>query len=182
MKQELVNSVSKIKYELKPKIFADKNEINELISKLRNQFNINADKEIAGIWIGARNFKKWDIENFKIVYQKIKSETKFFPMLLFGIEEEMEYQSINNNDYNSIKIVNLKKLKTMISSCKVFICGDTGPLHFSFALNIPAIGIFLQHNYKTYGYADSSNNFIVKPAKTNKMIDEILKCVNKITR
>lgn len=181
MKQELVNSVSKIKYELKPEIFADKNEINELISNLRNQFHINADKEIAGIWIGARNFKKWDIENFKIVYQKIKSETKFFPILLFGIEEEMEYQSINKNDYNSIKIVNLKKLKTMISSCRVFICGDTGPLHFSFALTIPTIGIFLQHNYNTYGYADSSNNFIVKPTKTNKMIDEILKCVNKIT-
>ena len=63
-------------------------------------------------------------------------------------------------------IIDLNKLKSLISSCNIFVCGDTGPLHFSFALGIPTIGIFLQGNYEIYGYADGDKNFIIKPANT----------------
>jgi len=180
MKQDLVNSFSKEKYRLKPKIFADKRETELQKNTLRNKFNLKESENIIGLWIGARAKKKWSIENFKTLYQKIKSETNLFPFLLFGIEEEIDFQSINKTAYNSFRFDDLNRVKTFISSCNVFICGDTGPLHFSFALGVPTIGIFLQDNYRTYGYADGDKNFIIKPAPPVEMIEEILKCMNKI--
>ncbi len=180
MKQELVNSFSKEKYELKPKIFVDINETELQKNTLKNKFNLKESEKIIGLWIGARDKKKWDIENFKTLYQKIKLVTNLFPLLIFGLEEGNDYQSINKEEYNSLRFNNLNKLKTFISSCHIFICGDTGPLHFSFALGIPTIGIFLKDNYGTYGYADGDMNFIIKPAKLDEMIEEILESVNKI--
>jgi len=181
MKQELVNLCSKEKYELKPKIFADKRETELQINTLKNNFNLKESEKIFGLWIGARDKKKWSIENFKILYQKIKLETNLFPLLIFGLEEENDYQSINKTEYNSLRFVDLKKLKTFISACNIFICGDTGPLHFSFALGVPTIGIFLQDNYETYGYVDADKNFIIKPAQPDDMIEEILKSVKQIS-
>jgi len=180
MKQDLVNLFSKEKYQLKPKIFADKSETELQKTTLNNNFNLKESENIIGIWIGARAKKKWSIENFKTLYQKIQSETNLFPLLLFGIEEENSFQSINKSEYNSLRFDDLIRVKTFISACNIFICGDTGPLHFSFALGVPTIGIFLQENYGTYGYADGDRNFIIKPAQRDEMIEEILKCVKKI--
>jgi len=179
MKQELVNSISKEKYDLKPKIFTDKRKTELQINTLKNNFNLKDSEKIIGLWIGARNEKKWSIENFKTLYQKIELETNLFPLLIFGLEEENEYQLLNKDEYNSLRFDDLNKLKTFISACNIFICGDTGPLHFSFALGIPTIGIFLQDNYGTYGYANGDKNYIIKPAKPNEMIDEILRTVKK---
>ncbi len=181
MKQELVNIFSKEKFELKPKIFADKSETELQKNTLKNNFNLSESEKIIGLWIGARNKKKWSIENFKTLYQKIKLETNLFPLLIFGLEEENDYQLINKAEYNSLRFVDLKKLKTFISACNIFICGDTGPLHFSFALGVPTIGIFLKDNYETYGYADGDKNFIIKLAPPDEMIKEILKSAKKIS-
>jgi heptosyltransferase-2/heptosyltransferase-3 len=180
MKQELVNSFSKQQYDLKPKIFVDANETELQKITLKNELNIKESEKIIGLWIGARDKKKWSIENFKTLYQKVKLETNLFPLLIFGLEEENDYQSINKEEYSSLIFDDLNKLKTFISSCNIFICGDTGPLHFSFALGVPTIGIFLQDNYGTYGYADGDMNFIIKPAQLDEMIEKILESINKI--
>ncbi|MEJ2507342.1 MAG: glycosyltransferase family 9 protein [Ignavibacteriaceae bacterium] len=82
--------------------------------------------------------------------------------------------------YNSIQITDLKKLKSFISNCSVFICGDTGPLHFSFALSTPTIGVFLENNFVKYGYADGDKNFIIKPADSDEMIGQIISILTKI--
>ena len=180
MKQELVNTFSEDKYSFKPKIFADINEIELQKNILKEKFQLKENVRIIGIWIGARDKKKWNIENFKSLYQKLKLDTNLFPLLVFGVEEEKDYLLINKTDFNSLRIDDLDNLKTFISSCGIFICGDTGPLHFSFALGVPTIGIFLQENYETYGYADGKNNFIIKPAQPYEMIEKILRNVNQI--
>jgi len=180
MKQEIINTFSKVKYDLKPKIFADKRETELQKNTLKNKFNLKDSEKIIGIWIGARAKKKWSIDNFKTLYQKIQSEANLFPLLLFGIEEKIAFQLIDRNEYNSFRFDDLNRVKTFISSCNIFICGDSGPLHFSFALGVPTIGIFLQNNYETYGYADGDSNFIIKPEHPDEMIEEILKCVKKI--
>ena len=86
-----------------------------------------------------------------------------FCEILFGRIE-------NTRGFN--EIINLKNI---ISCCEVFISGDTGPLHYAYALDVNTIGIFLQDNYSTYGYSSEGKNFIVKPGKTEDMIDEVIR-------
>ena len=178
--QELINFLSTDKIIFKPKIFSSEVDKNSTRKYLMEKSNFRTNSKIIGLWIGARHNKKWDIENFETLYNRIKSETAHSPILAFGIEETEEYKKFGNSNYRTIHLDDLKKLKSFISSCDIFICGDTGPLHFSFALSVSTIGVFLQNNYVTYGYADSDNNFIVKPAETDKMIEEIMDSIKKI--
>ncbi|MCJ7552754.1 MAG: glycosyltransferase family 9 protein [Ignavibacteriaceae bacterium] len=171
-KQELVNLFSKEKIFFKPKIFTDINEVKTHRKNIFEKFNIKDEQKFIGIWIGARDKKKWDIENFKSIYEKIKIETDYFPILLFGIEETDEYSNIEKKKYNAILFNDLRELKYFISCCNLFISGDTGPLHYAYALGISTIGIFLQENYDTYGYSDDRISFVLKPDKYDVMIKE----------
>ena len=178
--QELINFLAKDKITFRPRIFSSEEDINTTRRYLFEKFNLEVDTRIIGLWIGARHNKKWNIKNFKTLYDRITSGTNYLPILVFGIEEAEGYNRFNKSNYRVIYFDDLKKLKSFISSCNIFTSGDTGPLHFSFALGVPTIGVFLQNNYVTYGYADSDNNFIVKPAETDKMIEEIIKSIKKI--
>ena len=180
IQQELVNFLSVEKSYYKPQIFANETETNKMRTLLNEKFDIDKSDYIIGIWIGARGKKKWDIENFKKLFDRIKSETGYTPILAFGIEEAEDYTSINKEKYNSFRINDLKNLKAFILSCNVFVCGDTGPLHFSYALGTPTVGIFLEDSYTRYGYTDGDKNLIVKPSDTETMINEIIKSLNKI--
>ena len=180
IQQDLVSFLSNDKSYFKPEIFSNKAEIKQIKDLLRGNFGINNETKLIGIWVGARGKKKWDIENFKKLFYRISSETNYFPVLAFGIEEQEDFQNIDTEKYNSIQITDLKKLKSFISNCSVFICGDTGPLHFSFALSTPTIGVFLEENYVKYGYADGDKNFIIKPADSDEMIGQIISILTKI--
>ncbi|MBK7228038.1 MAG: glycosyltransferase family 9 protein [Ignavibacteriales bacterium] len=174
-KQKLVTPFTSIDSQIKPKIFTNKNEVELTKQEVLTRYNLNVNQKIIGLWIGARDRKKWDIENFYAIYNNLKTDFKYFPILLFGIEEKSLFKTIDKNNYNSILFNDLNKLKNFISCCEVFISGDTGPLHYAYALDVITIGIFLQDNYSTYGYSSEGKNFIVKPGKTEDMIDEVIR-------
>ncbi len=180
IQQQLLNLFSSDKNETKPRLFININELSSYQVKLRQKFSIKNDKKIIGIWIGARGKKRWELKNFRKVYGDLIINENYLPVLVFGIEEKKYFDENSAKKFDKIYIDDLKELKLFISSCSCFICGDTGPLHFSFALNIPTIGVFLQENYQTYGYADNEFNHIIKPAEPEKMIEEIIKSVENI--
>ena len=180
IQQDLVNFLSVEKGYYKPQIFSSNNETKNMKGVLNRKFNTQDQSNIIGIWIGARGKKKWDIENFIKLNNQIKSEKEYFPILAFGIEEKEDYSNIDKENINTFRIKDLRNLKSFLSSCNVFVCGDTGPLHFSYALGIPTIGIFLEDSYVRYGYANGDKNLIVKPSNPETMIDEIVKSINKI--
>ena len=180
IQQQLLNIFSDSKIDVKPRLSVNEKEFNAYQLKLKQKFSIINDKRIIGLWVGARGKKKWDLKYFMILYERLIKNENYFPVLCFGIEEKKYFDEKVLENINKIFIDDLKELKHFISSCSCFICGDTGPLHFSFALNIPTIGIFFQDNYQTYGYADKENNHIIKPAVPEKMIEEIINSVEKI--
>ena len=173
-KQKLINIFSKREITVLPKLFVDKISIENIKKHLADKFGIERTKAIAGIWVGARDKKKWDMEYFFSVYNYLLISTDFFPILLFGKEEATLYNQIDKEKYNSLSFDDLNKLKQFIACLQIFISGDTGPLHYAYALGINTIGIFLQDNYDTYGYSVEGKNFIIKPGDPNKMINEIV--------
>lgn len=178
--QNLVNFLSKEKTIFKPNISSNQNEIKRNRDVLFKKYKLQIETKLIGLWIGARGRKKWDIENFKTLYGKISSELKHSPILSFGIEEQNQFNDLVKSDLNIIKFSDLKYLKLFISSCDVFVCGDTGPLHLSFALGVPTIGVFFEDNYITYGYANETNNYIIRPNKNEVMINEIITSLRNI--
>ena len=179
-KQKLVQVFTNQIFSLKPKIFVDKRDVENVKQNLVSRFNIEKSKKIIGIWIGARDNKKWDIENFYSIYQQIIKETSYFSILMFGIEEIKQFDKIDKTKFNALSFTDLNVLKNFISSCNIFISCDTGPLHYAYALDVNTIGIFLQDNFKTYGYNAEGKNYIIKPDETTKMIEEVLRVIKLI--
>lgn len=179
-KQKLIEIFSDQKLNLTPKIFTDKNEIEKVKAYLRSKFNLDESQKLIGIWIGARDKKKWDLENFISVYNRILISTSYFPILLFGIEEFNQYNQIDKEKFTSLRFSDLRELKNFVSCCNIFISGDTGPLHYAYALRVTTIGIFLQDNYHTYGYNVEGRNYLIKPSRTEKMVNEIIELIKSI--
>ncbi|MDX1373047.1 MAG: glycosyltransferase family 9 protein, partial [Nitrososphaeraceae archaeon] len=176
--QQLLSSLLQDELIFKPEIYVEKSLVENKRKFIQKNLNLNFENKLIGIWIGARHNKKWDINNFINLYQKIFANKNYDPILLFGIEEINDFKNLAESDYNKLYISGLNDLKITISALDKIICGDTGPLHLSFALGKPTIGIFLQDNYKTYGYAEGVNNFIITPAKADTMIKEILQVIS----
>lgn len=88
--------------------------------------------------------KLWPEEKWAELVDRLIEELKVKAILLWGPEDKNSIDRIakmtENRPIISCK-TNLKELACLISKCRLFIGGETGPLHIACALNIPTIAL-----------------------------------------
>ena len=126
--------------------------------------------------------KKWPIENYIELIKKINDKNiKFY---LAGGNNEIENQiankiinEIKENRIESLCSLSIEEIMPIINSSKLYVGNDTGFMHLSAGLNIPAIGLFgdtplsyakynknifpiIPENFKTVGHGSMAMNQI----------------------
>jgi len=126
--------------------------------------------------------KKWPTENYIGLIKKINNKNiKFY---LAGGNNEIENQiankiinEIKENRIESLCSLSIEEIMPIINSSKLYIGNDTGFMHLSAGLNIPAIGLFgdtplsyakynknilpiIPENFKTVGHGSMAMNQI----------------------
>ena len=126
--------------------------------------------------------KKWPTENYIGLIKKINDKNiKFY---LAGGNNEIENQiankiinEIKENRIESLCSLSIEEIMPIINSSKLYIGNDTGFMHLSAGLNIPAIGLFgdtplsyakynknifpiIPENFKTVGHGSMAMNQI----------------------
>ena len=126
--------------------------------------------------------KKWPTENYIELIKKINDKNiKFY---LAGGNNEIENQiankiinEIKENRIDSLCSLSIEEIMPIINSSKLYIGNDTGFMHLSAGLNIPAIGLFgdtplsyakynknilpiIPENFKTVGHGSMAMNQI----------------------
>jgi len=126
--------------------------------------------------------KKWPIENYIELIKKINNKNiKFY---LAGGNNEIEKQiankiinEIKENRIESLCSLSIEEIMPIINSSKLYVGNDTGFMHLSAGLNIPAIGLFgdtplsyakynknilpiIPENFKTVGHGSMAMNQI----------------------
>ncbi len=126
--------------------------------------------------------KKWPTENYIELIKKINNKNiKFY---LAGGNNEIENQiankiinEIKENRIESLCSLSIEEIMPIINSSKLYIGNDTGFMHLSAGLNIPAIGLFgdsplsyanytknilpiIPENFKTVGHGSMAMNQI----------------------
>jgi heptosyltransferase II len=126
--------------------------------------------------------KKWPTENYIELIKKINDKNiKFY---LAGGNNEIENQiankiinEIKENRIESLCSLSIEEIMPIINSSKLYIGNDTGFMHLSAGLNIPAIGLFgdtplsyakynknifpiIPENFKTVGHGSMAMNQI----------------------
>jgi heptosyltransferase-2 len=127
--------------------------------------------------------KKWPTENYIELIKKINDKNiKFY---LAGGNNEIENQiankiinEIKENRIESLCSLSIEEIMPIINSSKLYIGNDTGFMHLSAGLNIPAIGLF---GDSPLSYANYSKNILPIIPENFKTVGHNSRAINKIT-
>ena len=159
-------------------------------SNLSSQTNIaypqNNSKNNNQIIIGIGSSgptKKWPTENYIELIKRINNKNiKFY---LAGGNNEIENQIANkiinelkDNRIESLCSLSIEEIMPIINSSKLYIGNDTGFMHLSAGLNIPAIGLF---GDTPLSYANYTKNIIPIIPKNFKTVGHNSMAMNQIT-
>ena len=139
--------------------------------------------------------KKWPIENYIELIKKINDKNiKFY---LAGGNNEIENQiankiinEIKENRIESLCSLSIEEIMPIINSSKLYVGNDTGFMHLSAGLNVPAIGLFgdtplsyanytknilpiIPDNFKTVGH----NSMAMNKITVSQVLDEVKKLI-----
>jgi heptosyltransferase-2 len=121
----------------------------------RKKIKKNKNQIIVGIG-SSGSTRKWPTENYISLIKKINNKNiKFY---LPGGNNKIENQiaseiknKIKTNKIIFLKHLNIKKIIPIIYSSRLYVGNDTGFMHLSAGLNIPAIGLFGDTPLEAYG-------------------------------
>ena len=127
--------------------------------------------------------KKWPTENYIELIKKINDKNiKFY---LAGGNNEIENQiankiinEIKENRIESLCSLSIEEIMPIINSSKLYVGNDTGFMHLSAGLNIPAIGLF---GDTPLSYANYTKNIIPIIPKNFKTVGHNSMAMNQIT-
>jgi lipopolysaccharide heptosyltransferase I len=159
---DIVSSVAavsrKIEYGLKPS-----NSAIEEVHKILAVNNINKDNYAVIVPGATVDEKKWPIEKFAAIAEKI--DQKYHSgIVAVGVKSEQEIVE-RIQKQSMVPIVNLAgktnipQLVALLAGSKAVISNDTGPSHIAAALNVPMVLVFGFTNPKRvgpYGRANAS--------------------------
>jgi len=144
--------------------------------------NKNNNQIIIGIGSSGPT-KKWPTENYIELIKRINNKNIKF--CLAGGENEIENQiankiinEIKDNKIESLCSLSIEEIMPIINSSKLYIGNDTGFMHLSAGLNIPAIGLF---GDTPLSYANYTKNIIPIIPKNFKTVGHNSMAMNQIT-
>ena len=127
--------------------------------------------------------KKWPTENYIELIKKISNKNITF--YLAGGNNEIENQIANKiinetkeNRVESLCSLSIEEIMPIINSSKLYIGNDTGFMHLSAGLNIPAIGLF---GDTPLSYANYTKNILPIIPENFKTVGHNSMAMNKIT-
>ena len=147
------------------------------------QNNIKNNNQII-IGIGSSGpTKRWPTENYIELIKKISNKNiKFY---LAGGNNEIENQiankiinEIKDNRIESLCSLSIEEIMPIINSSKLYIGNDTGFMHLSAGLNIPAIGLF---GDTPLSYANYTKNIMPIIPKNFETVSHNSMAMNQIT-
>ena len=105
----------------------------------------NPTGSVIGINCGGRGTKRWPLENFVKVGSRLAALGLKVDFILGPEERHLREQLTRSLPYNCdlLPLMPIAKLMDIISSYRVFISSDTGPMHLAWCLKVPTIAIFL---------------------------------------
>jgi len=139
--------------------------------------------------------KKWPTENYIELIKRINNKNiKFY---LAGGNNDIENQiankiinAVKENKIESLCSLSIEEIMPIINSSKLYIGNDTGFMHLSAGLNIPAIGLFgdsplsyanytknilpvIPEKFKTVGH----NSMAMNQIKVDQVLNEVKKFI-----
>ncbi len=133
--------------------------------KILSKFGIDPDDLILGLHPGctlSHLFRRWPADNFIAAAKQFRDEFKGKIIVFGGPDEEAEALKIQHRLSGTAGLAtgHIKEVSALIKRCSVFLTNDSGFMHISQAVGIPAVAIFGPTRPEKFDSLYSNGNFI----------------------
>jgi len=113
---------------------------------------------------GASQFKRWDVEKFITLAERIV-ENNSANVLFFGGPYERETFQLSESREEGIFLMpdlTVCQMAAVFKRCGLLVCNDSGPMHVGFAVGTPTVAIFGPTFSSRFGPKDLAKNRVVR--------------------
>jgi ADP-heptose:LPS heptosyltransferase len=113
---------------------------------------------------GASQFKRWDMEKFIILAERIV-ENNSANVLFFGGPYERETSQLSESPEEGIFLMpdlTVCQMAAAFKRCGLLVCNDSGPMHVGLAVGTPTVAIFGPTYPERFGPKDLEKNRVVR--------------------
>jgi len=123
-------------------------------------------------WLGATQGKELPISLITFIYQTLQDNFQIPVLFATGPADKELYHHLPSWIRHQLVVLKtpLTETAAFFSCCRLFISGDTGPMHLSVAIGVPTLTIFIHTNKIQYGYDDQKKHFAFQFDDTPKNI------------
>jgi ADP-heptose:LPS heptosyltransferase len=167
----------------------DEESISRL-NKILEKENVDKETVLIGIHPGGMPSRRWPIENFAKMINKIYKELNC-QFVITGGKDEIELVNrlkkiTNTKVINLAGRINFDELLALIKQCNIFISNDTAPMHIAAILKTPLVALLGPGDIKRYDPRYISGQVVVLYKKVdcspcNKLSCKELKCLKIIS-
>lgn len=166
--------------QVRPQLILSPEEKEEGKRKVAALIGVN-QAPVVGIFIGGRKSKgkKWPVENFLKLITSLRNQGTSV-IVFFGPDEKKSMGFFGQSLGKDIPLVfepSLRTFASIVSNCKLFIAGDSGPMHLSCALGVRTIALFLKRNFHHWGPPPDIAQIIYNPE--GLLVEDVLNVVVK---
>ena len=179
---EFTEKILNTKVDSQSKIYCN----NEDIENARNKFNINDNIKNIVCGISASGpTKRWDINNYIEIFEKInnKHKSKFF--LAGGLNDEELIKKVLKSSVGkncmSFSKMSISETMPIIAASKYYIGNDTGWGHISSGLGLKSLFLFMDSPPAAYGTYSKNITIIVPDGETIESCSHNTRGKNKIS-
>ena len=179
--KEFTEKVLNTKIDPQSKIFCNKNNI-EIAKK---KFNISNETKNIVCGISASGpTKRWDINNYIKLFEKLNSQFKCKFFIAGGPDDEDLIKKVMSSSIGNL-CISFSKMKIsetlpIIAACQYYIGNDTGWGHISSGLNLKSLFLFMDSPPSAYGVYSKNISIIVPEGETIETCGHNTRGKNKI--
>lgn len=160
-----------------------RNEEEEHIKDYLGNMRIREEDFLVGINLGGTGDKRWEIENFIELGNKLKEKKGLKVIYIWGPQEKEMVKGLKMPGVLD-KILPLPKLSALLKSCDLFISSDSGIMHLSTAVGTPTLAIFIHSDPQKYGPKGEKHRVITSEEgklKVGEVLEEALKMMGELS-
>ena len=125
---------------------------------------VRAGSLLVGVHPGGRGSKRWPLPRFAEVIRRIQARPERQVVVFHGPGEEALIAGLPSGTGLPAPRLPLRLFAAAVSRCRLFISGDTGPMHLAAAVGVPTLALFLQPNFEVFGPHGTMHRILYDPS------------------
>jgi len=135
------------------------------VEQIFEQQGINLNHKNIALHHGAASqYKRWDVERFMVLAERL-TENNCTNVLIFGGPYEGKAHQLGERRQKGIFLMpnmTICQMAAAFKRCKLLVCNDSGPMHVGIAVGTPTVAIFGPTYPQRFGPKDLRKNRVVR--------------------